>query len=115
MLWLFLRQVGWLAVLGISLGIPLALADGRFMAAVFGVSPQDAVLIGSAAVMLLVSVAACLLPARRATKLDPLVALRAGGENQVIAQLLNSDRQLNRCRFVVVDEVALRRLPRPST
>ncbi len=75
---LFLRQVAWLAALGVSLGIPLAVAGGRLVRALlFGVSPNDTFLIAAAAtVMLVISIAACVLPARRAALLDPLVALR---------------------------------------
>ncbi len=79
-LWLFVRQVAWLtAVTGLALGIPLALGAGRLVSSLlFGVSPNDAILIGAASlVMVLVSLASCLLPARRAAAMDPLVALRA--------------------------------------
>jgi predicted permease len=77
-LWLFVRQVAWLALIGVALGVPLVLTSGRLVGALlFGVSPNDGLLIATAGlVMVLVSLTACLLPALRAAKLDPLVALR---------------------------------------
>jgi putative ABC transport system permease protein len=67
-----------LAITGIAIGIGGALALTRFLKTLlFGVTPTDsptfiAVSIG----LFVIAVAACLIPARRATKVDPLVALR---------------------------------------
>jgi putative ABC transport system permease protein len=65
-------------LLGIALGGALALATARLFAAVlYGVSPADpAALGGSAGIVLLVSVVAAQLPARRASSLAPSTALR---------------------------------------
>ncbi|MCG6955673.1 MAG: ABC transporter permease [Gemmatimonadetes bacterium] len=77
-LWMVLRQVVALAGVGLLLGIPVALATGPLVQSLlYGVAPTDLVVVTTAAlVMLVVAVAAGLLPARRASRLDALVALR---------------------------------------
>lgn len=73
-----LRDGMGLALLGTALGVALSLALSRFMAGMlFGVSARDPfTFVAVPAVLILVALAACYLPARRATKVDPMVALR---------------------------------------
>jgi putative ABC transport system permease protein len=77
-----LKQVflegGRLAALGLALGLIAALVLTRLMASLlFGVSPSDPMTLGLVAVILaLVALAACYIPARRAARVDPVIALR---------------------------------------
>jgi putative ABC transport system permease protein len=67
-----------LALVGVGLGVAGALALTQLMSALlFGVSPTDAgAFTASAAILILVAVIASYVPARRASRVDPLVALR---------------------------------------
>jgi putative ABC transport system permease protein len=69
---------GKLAAFGLALGLVGSLAVNYFLRSqLYGVSSSDPVTYGVVAVLLgLVALAACYLPARRATRVDPLVALR---------------------------------------
>jgi predicted permease len=63
---------------GLAAGVLLALASGRVMASfLYGVSPRDVLTFAAAtATMLAVAVAACVVPASRAARADPVRALR---------------------------------------
>ena len=75
---LVIEEGARLAVVGLGAGILAAFALTRFMKSLlFGVKPTDpAILIGVALLMALVVLMACLVPARRAMRVDPWVALR---------------------------------------
>ncbi|NIN11719.1 MAG: FtsX-like permease family protein [Gemmatimonadales bacterium] len=67
-----------LTVIGIALGLAGAVALSRVMAGlVYGISPTDPTTFAAiSASMLVVAMAACYLPARRATRVDPMVVLK---------------------------------------
>ena len=74
-----LREGGMLAASGVTLGIIGALATSRVLAGfLFGVTPLDpTVFVAVPALLGAVALGACLLPARRAARVDPVTALRA--------------------------------------
>jgi ABC-type lipoprotein release transport system permease subunit len=67
-----------LAVAGIILGMAGALALTRVLTSLlFGITPNDPITFGAVALLLVgLALLACYIPARRATKVDPMVALR---------------------------------------
>jgi predicted permease len=76
--WMVLRDTFLLVVIGIAIGIPAALSLTRFAKSLlFGVEANDPLTIACASLlMLLIAVAAGYLPARRASRVDPMIALR---------------------------------------
>jgi ABC-type antimicrobial peptide transport system permease subunit len=77
-LWSVLRQVLVLAVAGVVLGLPAALGVGHLIESLlFGVAPRDpATIAAAAAVLVTVAALAGHIPAMRAMRLDPVIALR---------------------------------------
>ena len=75
---LIVRNGLTLVLIGVAIGLAGAFALTRLMTTLlFGVTPTDGLTIGVvSAVLVGVALVACLIPARRATKVDPLVALR---------------------------------------
>jgi len=76
--WMILREVLFLVFAGLIIGVPVALVGARFIASwLFGMSPTDPITLISAAVVLtVVGLLAGYLPARRASRVNPLRALR---------------------------------------
>jgi predicted lysophospholipase L1 biosynthesis ABC-type transport system permease subunit len=76
---LVLRQVGWMVGVGVPLGLAAALLPGNVAASqLFGVSPTDPRAIVAAVLLLAAAVfGASYWPARKASRVDPAVALRA--------------------------------------
>ncbi len=77
-IWLVMREVLLLLTIGLAVGIPAAMALGRFVATqLYGIQPRDPWVAGSTLLVLtLVSAAAGLIPAHRASRIDPILALR---------------------------------------
>ena len=75
---LVLRGALGLIVLGLAIGIPAALAGGRVLASLlYGVKAWDLLTLGLGAVALAIcALVAAFVPARRGTKVDPIIALR---------------------------------------
>jgi ABC-type antimicrobial peptide transport system permease subunit len=78
LLGLILRNGFWMTSVGLAIGFASAIGLTRLLAKlVFGIGTSDALTIASvAAILSVVSLLACYIPARRATKVDPAVALR---------------------------------------
>ena len=78
MLWMVLREILILVTIGIAVGVPVALAGDRLVSnMLFELKPTDPVtLVSATVVLLLVAAIAGYLPARRASLVDPVVALR---------------------------------------
>jgi putative ABC transport system permease protein len=78
-LWLVVRQGLATSLVGVGAGLLAAAAGSRVLAGLLvGVSPHDAAtFVATPVVLLAVAGLACLLPARRATRSDPVAVLRA--------------------------------------
>ncbi|HXI31920.1 MAG TPA: FtsX-like permease family protein, partial [Vicinamibacterales bacterium] len=77
---LVLRQAMWIAGAGVAIGLASALAGARLLSSLLhGVSPYDPLtFVAVPIVVALVAAVACVVPARRAARVDPLTALRKG-------------------------------------
>jgi predicted permease len=77
-LWMILRESLLLVLIGVAIGLPAVYGAGQWVSSsLFGVQPADPLAIALAtALMSLVGIFACYIPARRAMRVDPMVALR---------------------------------------
>lgn len=80
-----LKEAVTLAAVGIAIGLVAALALTRLLASLlFEVSPTDPLLLGAVSLLLAsVALLAGLVPARRATRVDPMVALRSESDQRL--------------------------------
>lgn len=76
--WMVLGQGVRMAVVGIAVGIAGGILGARLLESMlFGIRPADPITYaGATALLILIALLACYLPARRATRVDPMIALR---------------------------------------
>jgi macrolide transport system ATP-binding/permease protein len=76
--WLILRSVLTLELLGLAIGIPVVLAGSRYVESLlFGIKPNDPMaLTAGVAVLFAAGLLASYVPARRASSIDPMIAVR---------------------------------------
>ena len=76
-IWLVMREVLLLLAIGLAVGVPAAMAPGRYVSAqLYGIEPHDpAIAIVTVVLLTVVSAAAGLIPAHRASRIDPILAL----------------------------------------
>jgi predicted permease len=76
--WIVMREVLLLLAIGLFLGVPSAMALGKYVAStLYGIQPRDPwMAVGTIVLLTLVSAAAGLIPAYRASRIDPILALR---------------------------------------
>jgi predicted permease len=79
-LFMILSDAGWVVLAGILVGVPAAILAARVVAnLLFGLTPYDPLtLVLSAVALTAVAFVAAIVPARRACRVDPVVALRVG-------------------------------------
>jgi predicted permease len=77
-IWMVMREVLILLAIGLAVGIPAAIGLGRFVSKqLYGIQPNDPwIAISTVALLTVVSALAGLIPARRASRIDPILALR---------------------------------------
>jgi ABC-type antimicrobial peptide transport system permease subunit len=77
-LWMILRESLLLLAVGLAIGIPATLAASHaIQSALYGLKATDpATMLSAMAILAAVTLASALLPARRATRIDPMIALR---------------------------------------
>jgi ABC-type antimicrobial peptide transport system permease subunit len=77
-LWMVLREVFQLAVIGVALSVPVALATSKFVSSfLFGMKPNDPLALSFSVILLLgAALLAGGIPARRAASIEPMAALR---------------------------------------
>jgi ABC-type antimicrobial peptide transport system permease subunit len=73
-----MREVLILLGIGLAIGVPAALALGRYVASqLYGIEPQDpTIAVATVVLIALVSAIAGLIPAHRASRINPILALR---------------------------------------
>jgi ABC-type antimicrobial peptide transport system permease subunit len=77
-IWLVMRQAGWMLLAGSTMGLMLSYFSSRVLESfLYGVKSHDASIMGAASLLLLgAGLAAAYFPARRAASVDPMEALR---------------------------------------
>jgi predicted permease len=77
-IWMVLREVLLLLAIGLAVGIPAALSLGHYVSSqLYGIQPRDpGIAVGTMMLLAMVSALAGFIPAHRASRIDPILALR---------------------------------------